>query len=89
MIWKAVEKFGYDHYLISMIRTLYMDASSAVMNNGHKLDAFLFERSCRQGDCVSPYLFLLAIEPLLNKLRQKLPGVDICGVTCKLFGLGQ
>ena len=35
---------------------------------------------------MSPYLFLLAIEPLLTKIREKIPGIDVYGVACKLFG---
>ena len=86
MMWEAIARFGYDPFLINMIKTLYKGANSAVMNNGHKLETFSIERSCRQGDCVSPYLFLIAIEPLLIRIRNELPGINLYGLTCKLFG---
>ena len=53
------------------------------MNNGKTTSYFPLGRSCRQGDALSPYLFILAIEPLIRKIKQddqikgyKLPNGD-------------
>ena len=54
-----------------MIEVLYAGAESAVLNEGISTKYFEINRSCRQGDPISPYLFIIMIEPLLSKLRQE------------------
>ena len=72
-LWKTMEAFGYGKNLIHYCKTLYKGATSRTINNGFTSPRFEVGRSCRQGDCVSPYLFLLIIEPLLSKIRLTLP----------------
>ena len=43
---------------------LYNNSCSCAINNGFHTNFFKIERSCRQRDLLSPYLFILAIEPL-------------------------
>jgi len=63
------------------IEILYKNPQSAVLINQTLSDAFCLGRSVRQGDSLSPLLYVLTLEPLLNKIRQdenisgiKLPG---------------
>ena len=65
----ALRAFGFTEKYINMVKLLYKNAESAVMNNGLTTKYFLLGRSCRQGDSLSPFLFILAIEPLLLKIR--------------------
>ena len=48
----------------------YTDISSCVLNNGFKTDLFQVRRGVRQGDPLSPLLFILAIEMLATQIRQ-------------------
>lgn len=76
-IWKALNNAGYGPKFINMAKTLYNDAESCVMNGNRQSQWFQVSRSCRQGDCISPYLFILVIEELLIELRAKLVGYRI------------
>ena len=48
---------------------LYKNSNSCVINNGFFTESFKIGRSCRQGDLLSPYLFILAVEPLATAIR--------------------
>ena len=78
-----MEEAGFGPRFIHAVRTLYKGAESAVITNGKTTPAFPLERGCRQGDPIAPYLFLLAIEPLLTKLRANNNGVRLAGGIAK------
>ena len=52
------------------IRILYSDIYSAVLVNGSVSDKFKITRSVRQGCPLSPLLYVLALEPVLIKIRK-------------------
>ena len=77
-LFAVLEKFGFGPNFIHWIRTLYNGAESCVMNNGHSTGYFPLERGTRQGDPISAYLFILALEILFLQVRQN---IDIQGIT--------
>ena len=67
---KVLQIFNFGPNLIHWVKTFYNNITSCVMNNGLSSGYFRVERGVRQGDPLSPYLFLLGIELFAENNRQ-------------------
>ena len=61
---KCLNVFGFGPSLIRWIETFYTNISSSVLNNGLCSQYFEVQRGVRQGDPLSPCLFIIAAEIL-------------------------
>ena len=61
-IYASLKKFGFGKDFVQWIKTLFKNSQSCVMNNGTSTGYFSVERGTRQGDSLSPYLFILTLE---------------------------
>ena len=76
-IHNALKHYNFGPNICRWIKTLYKDISSRIINNGHISQKFSLSRGVRQGDPLSPYLFILAVEPLATAIKRN---KDIKGV---------
>ena len=66
---KALKSFNFGESFIKWVTVLYSNISSCVLNNGFSTQIFQVHRGVRQGDPLSAYLFIIALELLLIKIR--------------------
>ena len=76
-LYKCLEAFNFGDELICWVRTFYQNIQSWVINNGSASDYSNLERGVRQGDPLSPYLFILAVETMVVAMREN---VEIKGI---------
>lgn len=69
-IESSLERFGLPLQLRSVISACISTASMSINWNGSNTDQFSSTRGLRQGDPISPYLFVLSLERLGHKIQQ-------------------
>ena len=58
----VLKHFGFPANIINLIMSCISNTSTVVLFNGNKLDSFQPIRGIKQGDPISPYIFLFCIE---------------------------
>ena len=77
-LFKCLEAFNFGSDFLHWIKTFYKNVQSCIMNNGTASNYFPLERGVRQGDPLSPYLFIVVVETLAIAIRQN---QDIKGIS--------
>ena len=81
--WKFIEKvlkyFNFGPSIISWIKLFQNGSESCIIQNGFISDFLRLKRGCRQGDPISPYIFILCAEILGQMLRnnENIKGINI------------
>lgn len=76
-IKKTFDFFNFGPMFKKWISIFYIDVKTAVQLNGFLSNFFSIGRGCRQGDTISPYIFILCAEILAVKIRNS---KDIKGI---------
>ena len=80
-IYTSMQMFGYGDRFISFIKILHQGSLSVMDNSGHFSTNIILFRGCRQGDPISPYIFVLCAELLSHCIREcgDIKGIEIHG----------
>jgi hypothetical protein len=73
-------KLGFHPSWVHMVMRLVTSVSFSVLFNGESLEKFLPSRGIRQGDPISPYVFVLAAEGLSCLLKSKVQSSAFKGI---------
>ena len=78
---KILEHANFGPYFRTWIKILYKNPTSAILINHTLSDTFPLTQSVRQGCSLSPLLYVITLEPLLNKIRsdKRISGIFIPG----------
>ena len=79
-IKKVLIAFGFDHNWVRWVMALVTSSSFSILLNGSPSEIFLPSRGLRQGDPLSPFLFILMMEGLGRSIKH-------ARVTGKIQGL--
>ena len=75
----ALKKYGFGDNFIDWIKILLNNQESCVINRGHTTKYFKLERGACQGDPISAYLFIIALEIffIMIKTNKNTHGLNI------------
>ena len=88
--WSFMEKclsfYNFKDDIKHWIKTFYKNIKSTVIVNNQPTSWFPIKRGCRQGDPISPYIFLICSEILAHMIRQnsEIKGFSILGREIKI-----
>ena len=79
VIWAVLESFGIEQKLIHLLKEIYLSAKAAVRIGNDTGNWFKQEVGSRQGDPLSPTIFTIYLERILQNMQEEMPGVSIHG----------
>ena len=84
-LYKVLKTFNFGPSFIQWIKSLYTNIMSCVMNRGTSTGYFNIHRGVRQGDPISPMLFILSLEIFLIAMRSDndIKGIIFGNEECK------
>ena len=81
-LFLMLSKFGLKSYILKSIIDLYENMSSCVRNQGHYSSWFDVLQGTRQGGVLSPFLYIVFINELMDKLKCSNQGLCVYGLNC-------
>ena len=90
--WKFIDKtlkyYNFGQSIRKWVNIFQNGSESSIIQNGFMSESFSLRRGCRQGDPISPYLFVLAAE-ILGKMIRKNQHIQGININNKNFKLSQ
>ena len=78
-ILAVLQHYGFGEEFVKWIKILTLNSKSCILNNGTASDFVNIKRGTKQGDPISPFLFILTIEILAVLIRSnnKIKGINL------------
>lgn len=73
ILWKALENKGFRIAYIRGIQDMYEGVSTSVWTHGGKINDFPITIGLHQGYTLSPYLFILILDELMENIQELAP----------------
>ena len=70
LLMKILRAYGIPHEIVCLIERLYDNTIAQVITEDGLTEAFLILAGVMQGDTLAPYLFIIAIDYILNKAME-------------------
>lgn len=85
-LWEVIFAAGFSTHLTKLILSCISSTSLAVLWNRKSLQEFHPQRGLRQGDPLSPYLFILCIEVLGQRISRAVAKMEWKPLNASLLG---
>ncbi|CAF1642700.1 unnamed protein product, partial [Adineta ricciae] len=79
IIWAMLRSYGVDVKMITLLQNIYEKSQSAVRIGTDYGEWFRTDVGTRQGDPLSPLLFIAYLERVMDQVRQSTCGINISG----------
>ena len=80
IIWAMLKSYGVETKMITLLQNIYEKAQSAVRIGNEYGEWFQADVGTRQGDPLSPLLFIAYLERVMDQVRQNTCGINIGGI---------
>jgi hypothetical protein len=80
IIWAVLQSYGVETKMVMLLQKIYEKAQSAVRIGKDRGDWFQTDVGTRQGDPLSPLLFIAYLERVMDELKQNTCGINISGI---------
>ena len=81
IIWATLKSYGVETKMVTPLQKIYENAQSAVRIGKESEEWFRTDVGTRQGDPMSPLLFIANLDRVMDQVRQNTCGVSIGGIS--------
>ena len=84
-IQAVLKKFNFGNDICDWVKPFFNEREGRIMMNEHLTDKITLEQGVPQGDIISPFIFIIAVEILLIKIKESknIKGIQIGGKESK------
>lgn len=76
-IWDTLENMRLTNKIKNVVKSLYKNVRGEVRLNGQKSTEFSMKKGIKQGDSLSPLLFIIAMNDIIKKCKRRSPKTKI------------